>query len=192
MSNSELEDQAAEKETHRAFAAFALPEAALERVAEIGERLVAAGVKGKWTRDGQWHVTVHFFGDQPVSRLRELARSMDAFRSRLKDVVFEMTGLDAFGRPPRVLFLELVDSDQAAARLVADFQRENALVPDKPWKAHLTLARFRSPDEAKTWTRVREGFSAPEPFRFAPTSLTLYTSELTRNGPVYCPFHIVS
>lgn len=175
---------APKERTCRAFAAFDLPGEALAFI-EGALANLGGGKKapGKWVAPGNRHVTIHFLGETPIARSLELDAKLRELIARRGAPVFEVKGLGTFGRPPRTLFLDLLDPGGAAARLVAEFERENGLTPDKPWIPHLTLARFRAPAEGKAWQRL--GLQIPAGFRFQATGAAVYTSELTPSGPIY-------
>jgi len=142
-----------------------------------------------WVGPENLHVTLRFLGE--VSE--DLARAVElAFAGPFAVAPFELELAGAGTFPPagsaRVIWLGIARGadylvrlhDEVEARLQPfAFERE-----DRPYRAHLTIARFRTPAPA----RVREVISASGagPIgRCAVRFVTLYRSQLSPKGAVY-------
>jgi len=168
------------------FEAVDNPEPVRTRLAETTSRLQDSVRGARWVAPGNWHVTMKFLGSV-YPRLRqwvgeraaEAARAAEPFETRI-------TVMGAFPSPrrARVLWAGLEDSDGRLARLAGELDRlleREFRVEQRPFSAHLTVARFR---EQVTLDEEMIGLEvASEPFRV--DSLTLYRSHLQRPAARY-------
>ncbi len=180
----------------RLFVAVDLDEN-LRRAAARAARAVRGSLERRETYGVSWvaaenlHVTLRFLGevrDDLGHRVQEsLARPFG-----VEPFDLELTGAGTF--PPagsaRVIWLGITRGGEQLARLHDEI--ETRLEPfafekeDRPYRAHLTIARFRSPAPA----RVREIIttSAAGPIgRCAVSDVTLYRSQLSPKGAIYTP-----
>lgn len=181
------------EKTARIFAGIALPEAYQQALAAIRDRLrPLAGGPMSWTKPGNWHLTLKFLGDVPVTG----PAGLDAVKAALAGVVFSSFRLTGAGggffpnaKRPRVVWIGLAAGGPACGRLAAAV--ETALSPlgfpaeDRPFAAHLTLARIREPGRAGDLAgmeRVLSGIRLPET---SVESITLWRSRLQPGGPRY-------
>ncbi|MBI5064201.1 MAG: RNA 2',3'-cyclic phosphodiesterase, partial [Desulfatitalea sp.] len=76
---------------------------------------------------------------------------------------------------------------QAAARLEAELAPLGLPRQDRPFKAHLTLARIQTAVDARLLQAALEacGGFAPQPFMAA--EMILFQSDLRPQGPIYTP-----
>ncbi len=148
-------------------------------------------VRGRWVDPSLLHVTLMFLGECDAGEtgiLREVL--LEAVSDRRDFTVApEGTGFFPGARRPRVFFLQM-RSDGALEDL-ADAVRAGvaARLPErepetKPFRPHLTLARFRTPPAASELELLPglmpQGFS-PFPVR----DVRLVSSRLTPRGPIY-------
>jgi len=132
-----------------------------------------------------WHVTLRFLGwTTELQRdlvLMHLAEALDASPFRLR-----LQGLGAFPKPRKATVLwmgvsagERLDPLAAAseeAAVAAGFVPE-----DRPYHAHLTLARIRPPEDLRG---LVEAFDACE-IPFSVDAVTLYESHVAAGGARY-------
>ncbi len=180
----------------RLFIAVDLDEA-LRRAAARTSRALRARLEGmgsygvSWVGPENLHLTLRFLGEvgEDLGRRVE-GRLAEPFVADPFEI--ELTGAGMF--PPagsaRVIWLGLTTGgddllrlhDELEARLQPfGFERE-----DRPYRAHLTIGRFRMPAPA----RVREILSAagPGPLgRCTVRHVTLYRSQLSPKGAIYTP-----
>jgi RNA 2',3'-cyclic 3'-phosphodiesterase len=145
--------------TFRAFIALPLTEPVLDVLLHTQERLRShaerAALDLRWTRPEQLHVTVTFLGNvlrvhEPL--LRDILREIGASQTIVSR---EISELGAFGPPARarVLHVPVPDGDGAlrrlASRLADATVRLGVEREVRPYRPHVTLARFRSPGDAR-------------------------------------------
>ena len=170
------------------FVAVDIPEPVRTRLAETTSRLRDSVPGARWVPPGNWHVTMKFLGSvyprlrQWVGeRVADAARAAEPFETRL-------TVMGAFPSSwrARVLWTGLDDSEGRLVRLAAELDRlleREFRMEQRPFSAHLTVARFREQvnlDEEMLGLEV-----ASKPFRVE--ALTLYRSHLQRPAARYEP-----
>ena len=170
----------------RCFIAYALPAEIHKYCAHAQATLRKAGSRGRFVAPGNFHVTIHFLGDITTGRLREIRELATPIQDKVGSVLFSPKTLGSFGRPPRVLFIDMEDDGGKGAAIVEELRRLTGLPTEEgrnEWRAHITLARFRSRGEADSWDGRTELPDPPPAFH--PAGIGFYTSELTEKGPKY-------
>jgi 2'-5' RNA ligase len=168
----------------RAFVALELGAAVRDAIGKLMASLRARTPGARWVRPEGVHLTLRFLGDTPPERIEELLPLLAAAASGCEPVEARATGLGTFpgpGKPPRVLWLGIglppsALSLQAAcerAAVAVGFPRE-----ERPFRGHLTLARFRERVSRPALPPVDLG---PIPLQ----TLALVRSELRPGGAVY-------
>jgi 2'-5' RNA ligase len=182
-----------ERPTIRAFVALDLDEASVQSAARLADRLrqERGAPSASWTAPDTMHVTLKFAGDLPVESVEpiQVALAPLAVAPRLPWTC--RLGIGAFPalEHARVLVLELADDESATlARLAASvderFAPYGVAREARAFHPHITLARLRRPHDARRWLREElSGFSGACTL----TALTLYRSELGREGAVHTP-----
>jgi 2'-5' RNA ligase len=190
----------------RCFLAFPLAPSVREYAATVEAAIRGEGVRGKWVRTANLHLTVLFVGEARDAVIPSLSAALRAVCAGVAPLSLRVGGPSLFGPPPRVLFLECHDrsTDQytSLARRVRDAVTGCGLVlPDSVLRQtprpHLTLVRFRAAQEARplagqgrflrgawVWENAMALPSPPTaPWELA--SLGLYSSVLRPDGPEY-------
>lgn len=178
----------------RLFVAVVPPEAWLDRVAAYAQALQRSAdlPRSRWVQPGRHHATLRFLGDTPRAALPGLRAAVDATAEAVANDSAQLGFTTLLAIPPRsphVLALE-PDADSAAwltqtrARLdrsIADLAPDVGPPEARPFRPHLTLARFK----ARPPRSLRlVALPAPPRERFA-AALALVSSELTPAGPNY-------
>jgi len=164
----------------RLFVACDLPNTERKRLAALVRPLAGA----RWVRTEQLHLTLRFIGEADEAQ----ARAIDLALREIRQPAFSISlaGLGCFPglARPRVLWAG-IEAEEGLARLQARIEtvvRGVGFAPEtKAFRPHVTLARFRIPDERATRSFLAkwEGFGG-EPFRV--DSFRLYASVLTGQG----------
>ena len=136
----------------RLFLAVDLDDAVREAIAAAIDAFPVRPVPWRWSAPDTWHVTLRFIGERPepdVDRLEAALRSVAA-RHVPFDVALGPLGAFHSIRRARVLFWGIDAGADALARLATDVSRatEAALgldSADRPFRAHVTVARLRRP-----------------------------------------------
>lgn len=179
----------------RLFVAVDLDEsvrrAALRLARTLRERLEPSQVQASWVAPGNLHLTLKFLGEVE-ERLATEVRAAMAPPFGEPRFECELAGVGAFPPtgPARVLWLGISAGAEALVRLQAEVEsrvRPFGFPPEsRPFSAHLTVARFRTPAPTKVRELLGEGSSGPIG-RCAIDHVTLYQSHLSPRGATYTP-----
>lgn len=173
----------------RCFLALDLPPPVCNYLARVANQSLRKGTI-KWVEPDQMHVTLVFAGDVPgetASALRDIVEDVD-----VNPMSFSLDGLGHFPPrgEPRVIWAGLSGDTEELCRLQEDLARraEAANVPRdrRPFHAHITLGRVKSPFGAYAiLDELEEVGPTLRDKPFSVPALTLYESELSRQGPWY-------
>lgn len=144
----------------------------------------------RWVRPEHWHLTLHFLGDTPISKLELLKDSLTEEVSRIPSFRIEVGGLGGFPRlsKARVLWVGVRVGAERLVRLAEAAKgacvRAGCPGDKKRFEPHLTLARAKQePLSVKVPPEIHAAAWGVEEVR----SITLVRSELARTGPTYTP-----
>jgi len=176
----------------RAFLAIEPPEEILQAVIRLQEKLKWE-ISGKlsWTRPGGQHLTLKFFGDVSAEEVDSIGQSV---RNCLQpgwalNLKIEKLGAFPNAHKPRVLWCGTSgDVEKLAAlqkQLEADFAGIGFPEEDRPFRAHLTLARIRDPRGLPGMGEVLQKYHAVSAGEFIVKELVLFQSRLTPQGAIY-------
>jgi RNA 2',3'-cyclic 3'-phosphodiesterase len=181
-------------ETIRAFLAIDPPGKVLRRIADI-QGVLKRNIRGSvsWVRPEGIHLTLKFFGDIGREDLPSIAEVVTVQAAATLPLNLHVQGLGAFPGPrrPRVLWIGVGGDTKRLIMLqkaidqgleAYGFRKE-----ERPFQAHLTLARIKSPQGLAGIERMLAERGSESAGSFETTSLTLFKSDLTPKGAVYTP-----
>jgi RNA 2',3'-cyclic 3'-phosphodiesterase len=135
----------------RLFAAVDPPD---DAVADLERSLRRKGEGLHWVPATQWHITTAFYGEVSLETAEDLRERLERAATRTAPLSLQIMGAGCFPRRPnaaRVLWAGLAgDLDQLsrlADRCVASGRRCGITMERRTFKAHLTLARARTPTD---------------------------------------------
>ena len=173
----------------RLFVGLAVSDAVKEALERLTLRLRAKDDGLRWSTPDQWHVTLVFLGevdDEARARLvRELAQVWQpALTLRMESLgVFQRTGILHAQVEVTPELLRLYEAVAAAVK------RAGLEVEDRPYRAHITLARSRNRDGRKTMERLQRTVENREQQRLRErwdvAEFLLYESQLSPRGSTY-------
>jgi 2'-5' RNA ligase len=177
----------------RCFVAVDVPadvRAAVGRV-EAALRAAARTADVRWVDPAQLHVTLKFLGAAAAERLPALLGALETVARGAGALRLEARGVGGFPSPrrPRVVWVGVAGEVAALGALAAAVER--AVEPlgfppeGRPFRAHLTLGRVRSPRGLGRLARAIEGAGQPEFGAWTASELVLYQSHLRPTGAVY-------
>jgi RNA 2',3'-cyclic 3'-phosphodiesterase len=176
----------------RVFCAIEIPAEVRQRVLAHAEHLRAAapGVQASWTKMDNIHLTLKFFGNVELDRISKISKAADEVARHFSPIKVRVDGTGAFPKhgPPRVLWIGLNDPSGRLVDLQTEFERgcarEGFVKEDRTFHSHLTVARLRNPQGARSLAEIHKetGFEAAE---FTVTGLTIFRSELSSKGSRY-------
>jgi len=175
----------------RAFVAVELPAELLKSLAAVQTEMRRGGVRARWTRPENLHLTLKFIGDLPAGRVADVANALRSAAAGHPPFRLTAAGLGVFpeGRRPRVLWAGLSGALAALEGLQRELDDRLAACglerEARGFHGHLTLGRFGpgAPGGA-----VAEAMSAHAAQRFGSfdvRELVLFQSDLMPGGPVY-------
>ena len=182
----------AAREIIRAFLAMDPPPEVLRRIADIQEVLKKT-LRGSisWVRPEVIHLTLKFFGDMAAEDLQPISEVVSGQAAGTRPLHLNIKGLGVFPgiRRPRVLWLGVGGE---VARLIAlqgvldqGFETCGIKKEERPFRAHLTLARIKSPQGLSGLDKVLEEKEAESVGSFEAKGLILFKSDLTPKGAIY-------
>jgi 2'-5' RNA ligase len=146
----------------------------------------------RWVDPASMHVTLAFLGEQPASAVQKLGEIGGRAAGASRPGRLRLGPAGGFGsrRAPRVLWVGLDGDVQAMAdlqaRLDTALRGVDLALEDRPFRAHITLARRREsapPGPAPDWP-PSHGMTH---LSFRMHQLTLFQSRLSPRGPTYTP-----
>jgi 2'-5' RNA ligase len=168
----------------RAFVALELDAEVREALAALVDSLRPRVTGARWVRPESVHLTLRFLGDTSPERVERLRPLLAAAAAGCDPIEAQVARLGTFpgpGRPPRVLWLG-IQLPSPALSLQAECEKAAVAVgfpaEERPFRGHLTLARFRE--------RVLR--PALPPVDLGPVrlhTLALVRSDLRPGGAVY-------
>jgi RNA 2',3'-cyclic 3'-phosphodiesterase len=176
----------------RVFCAIEIPVEVQRRVLAHADHLRAAapGVQASWTKVGNIHLTLKFFGNVELDKISKISKAADEVAQHFSPIKVRVDGTGVFPKqgPARVLWIGLNDAAGKLIDLQKKFDDECAVegfaVEDRAFHPHLTVARLRSPQGARALGERHKGTKF-EAIDFTVAELTVYRSELSSKGSRY-------
>jgi RNA 2',3'-cyclic 3'-phosphodiesterase len=176
----------------RMFCAFELPEGLQRSIAEHGMKVREAvpDAAASWSRAGNIHLTVKFFGNVDQARAPVISAASERVVKEFSPIQIEVGKTGVFPRPsrPQVLWIGVEDTSGALLklqqRLADEFALEGFPKEDRAFRPHLTIARIRKPQNADRLAEAHLGLA----FRDVAVMLNeivLFRSELSPKGSRY-------
>ena len=140
-----------EVERIRLFVAVSVPRTELAWLQDQASDLRGLWPEARWTTIENQHVTLKFLGPTPTDRLDAVARVVDSVARGRPGGTLRLAGLGAFPTEnrARVLWCGLDDPGGVLGGLAADlalsFESLGFAAEQRPFRPHLTLARFKVP-----------------------------------------------
>ncbi|MCP4004034.1 MAG: RNA 2',3'-cyclic phosphodiesterase [bacterium] len=173
----------------RTFIAVPLPESVRDSAAEaLADARVALGERARWTPAENLHLTLKFLGDVDRDQLPKLIQRLQAKLAGVAVFEAALGGLGAFpnAREASVLWLGVTTGLSDLAKLARKVDAASKVVgvarEKRPFRAHLTLARLRTPERVDV-----ERMKAPEEVPFRVEQVILYESRLSPDGARHVP-----
>lgn len=173
----------------RVFVALEVPEETKRKLRELVAALGGACRGARWVHTEGMHVTLKFVGETSPERVEQIKVELGRIRARAAvEMSFRTVGFFPNDRHPRVFWAGIEASPnlgELAAAIERAFEALGIPPETRPFKPHLTLARFKSEDGL---TQLRKRLAELAPFEFGATHATelhLYQSTLKSSGAVY-------
>ena len=175
----------------RLFLAIPLPEPLQDELARFQSRARLSGASASWPKPQGMHLTLAFLGEGSetiVPSLLEVASRIASGHTPFPLQTYRLGGFPQ-DHAARVLWLGLEESPllwMLAEDLRRGLREAGRTFDDKPFKAHLTLARFKATQDV---ARFQE---QPAVCSFEVREFALYQSVQTSSGAYYLSLGKVS
>jgi 2'-5' RNA ligase len=170
----------------RLFVGLAVDERVKETLERLSLRLRAKEDGLRWSAPDQWHVTLVFLGEVDDGARARLVRELAEVRQPVLTLrmerlgVFERVGILHAEVEVSTELLRLYEAVAAAVK------RVGLEVEERPYRAHITLARSRNKDGRKTIERLRRTAEQQKlDGRWEAAEFLLYESQLSPGGSRY-------
>ncbi len=180
----------------RAFIALDVPGAVCSAMQRLQEALRADGVRARWVRPENTHLTVRFLGDVSAAAIPVITAALAEAAAGLvaPDLLLSNLGVFPHLRRPRVVWaglggeLEILKSVKERVDTCLQAADGRLFPPEnRRFTAHLTLGRFKGRVDGGNLSAALKKNARFEAVAFTADSLVLYRSELKPRGAVYTP-----
>ena len=179
----------------RIFVAVIIGDKLVDRIHKTQSRLKKLAPELKWVNPDNFHLTVKFLGEIPENTLENVYSAVEkaALEAKCFDLAFQGIGVFGSSANPRVVWAGISEGMKELSSLASSVEKSLMVYDfppeDRPFKAHLTLAR--SGKEEKTQSdQFRAAVKDGADLKFGSVrvdSLVVMMSELKPNGPKYTP-----
>ena len=179
-------------ESWRLFVAIELPAILRSRLRDHIDRLRKAvpDARASWAREENLHLTLKFFGNTLVSRVKALSQAIECASKDISpfEVVVGRCGVFPSRGQPRVLWIGIEEQTDSLGKLFQSLEDECARSgftrEERLFRPHLTVARLRQPHDARRLGEVHKelGFDAVS---LNVRDICLFRSELRKEGSRY-------
>ncbi|RZB36365.1 MAG: RNA 2',3'-cyclic 3'-phosphodiesterase [Desulfobacteraceae bacterium Eth-SRB2] len=177
--------------TIRTFIAIELPEKIIYTIGKVQEKIKSYGLKIRWVRSENIHLTLKFLGDIKKADTEKVAKAISESVTGYHSISLSVKGIGVFPsiKRPRVLWLGISKQLDLLTELqkTLDKTLETMGFPKekRPFKGHLTLGRIKDKIDPKRLHDVLKEFTKFESEHFFADRIILFESELKPKGAVY-------
>jgi len=181
-------------ERMRTFIAIELSDEVNSELAAIQEELKKASSDVKWVETANIHLTLKFLGDVDERKAGEIKSILDKIASEYKKFEMSLFKIGAFPKLdyPRVIWVGIDKNCATVEEMAQHIENECEKIgfkkEDRPFSAHLTLGRVRSPKNKEALKDKILSISV-KPLNFNADKITLFQSTLTPKGSIYTVLH---
>ncbi len=179
----------------RLFIAINLPveikEKIAQAIAQINVEKIPDNSNFRWASQDNWHLTISFLGEQPVSVISAISESIKKTAEKFPApfIEFEKIIFAPPNKPTRMIWLTGSEKTSKTLGKIKN-KLENRLMENKvkfqkenrPFNAHLTLARFQSSQQNNQ--NKLSNYPIPQ-LSFIAQSMDLMESYLSPSGAEY-------
>lgn len=178
----------------RTFVAVQADAAVSDRASDLIEKLRASEADVKWVEPEHLHLTLKFLGDIDITDTYEVCRAVQQAAAGMESFDLEIRGAGAFPNlaRPRTIWLGGGEGQDLMAALAERVDAELSKVgyrkEPRRFQTHLTLGRVRQGGPAlAALTQMLRDYADVHVGRIAVDEVIIFSSTLTRTGPIYDP-----
>jgi 2'-5' RNA ligase len=177
----------------RTFIAVEVSPEVKRRAREWIEALQRAAIQARWVDPESMHITLQFLGNVQAELIPQICQHVAAAVKPLEAFDVTCTDLGAFPswHRPRVLWLGIGSGYEELVALQSSVEQSLKSLgyrgETRRFEPHLTLGRLRTPTAIPdaTLARIRQAFAARSAVSFDVSEVVVFSSQLTRQGPIY-------
>jgi 2'-5' RNA ligase len=180
-----------EKSKIRAFIAVKLPDHVIRKLAALQMDLKNYGLKIKWTRPENIHLTLKFLGDIHPDNVEPVCWAVDASVKGFTPISLCAAAVGFFPgiRRPRVLWTGISGQSDLLEKLHQAIDGGlgslGFVKDDRRFAGHLTLGRFKGQPEPELLIDMMKSYKNMASDKFFVDAVSLFKSDLKPSGPVY-------
>ena len=177
--------------TIRTFIAIKIPGNIISKIRKLQEGIKVYGLKIRWVRSENIHLTLKFLGDVEAVKVGEIAEAISKTVERYTPISLKAKGIGVFPgiKHPRVLWVGITGQLESLVRLQKTLDENLKALgfpgEKRPLNGHLTMGRIRAKIDVKKFGDALMAFSSFESETFTAGQIILYKSELKPSGAVY-------
>jgi len=175
----------------RTFIALELPDQAKLDIAAVQNDLTSAGLKLRWVKPQNIHLTLKFLGEVDREKIADICDVLTAVACRHQFFNLQPRGLACFPglKNPRVMWVGISGELDVLKALQNDV--ENVLIPlgfnaeKRSFRGHLTIGRIKNRLNSRKLVealRTHSGFNSDS---FNVKQVSVFESKLQPTGPIY-------
>lgn len=177
--------------TIRTFIAIEIPGNIISKIRELQEGIKVYGLKIRWVRSENIHLTLKFLGDVEAVTIGEIAKTISKTVERYPPISLNAKGIGVFPdiKRPRVLWVGLTGQLESLVKLQKTLDDNFKLLgfpgEKRSFKGHLTMGRIKAKIDVKKFGDALMAYRNFESETFTADQIILYKSELKPSGAVY-------
>lgn len=182
----------------RTFIAIELSDEIKNTLSQIQSHLKYSGADVKWVEKDNIHLTLKFLGEIDEKKCEKVKAALEGTAQSTKAFEISLKDIGAFPKIdfPRVIWVGLdkgaKESTELAKKVDEALSKLGFPEETRPFAAHLTIGRVRSPKNKLALKEKIESLQGPGSNSQGPeiiSSIFLFQSKLTPAGPIYSKLH---
>lgn len=179
----------------RTFIAIELNNAIKQELAGLQDKFKTAGADVKWVKPENVHLTLKFLGNIDEEKAGKVKSILDNIASKYKKFQISLFKIGCFPRleHPRVVWVGIdqgcADIEEIAKNLEEELEGIGFAKEKRPFSAHLTLGRVRSPKGRAELVQKIKALEVHSSASLDVAELVLFKSTLTPTASIYTPLH---
>ena len=175
----------------RAFICFKLPRRIILSIRELQESIKDSGLKIRWVKAENIHLTIKFIGDIRLSDINDIGLAIKETAGEFAPLLLSAQGLGVFPnlKRPRVIWTGLSGQIEELIGLQKILDKKLRFIgfpkEKRPFKGHLTIGRVKGRLDSRKLSEFMNRFNKFETKQFSGDRIFLMQSELKPSGPIY-------
>jgi len=175
----------------RTFIAIKLPDHVIRRLSEIQQDLKKHGLRIKWSRPENIHLTLKFLGDIYPDDVGPVCRVVDASVKGFTSISLCAVGVGFFPgiRRPRILWTGISGQTDLLEKLHKAIDSGLSFLgfakDGRRFTGHLTLGRFKGRPDSEPLIDIMKTYADTVSDEFSVDAVSVYKSDLKPSGPIY-------